>query len=332
MSDEAATLNAVLESPHDDAPRLAYADVLAATGIPANVARAELIRTQIQIEHIRDNDRDWPKLAGRERDLMAEWGATWERPLRQLLQPSFLRPGKWLKAQLFGKGGSWKFHRGFVEEIDSTAAGFMQEDSQLFGHTPIRRVVLSHATSHIESLAIDPRLEKLYSLHLIADVEFDEEMEQLRQQAESLGLTVLELRFPRIQSDAGDLLSMLRNAEDDDLERVAEKLDDFRNWARASERERERLREIARRPRLVQRLTEQEHFSHAELLRLNDWIYLGDRLRQAGAWAVVKSYHDLEDEEGHCRRLVLFKKNQIVKESFEALGDSPHVYREAAVG
>jgi len=331
MSDETALLKAVIEFPHDDPPRLAYADVLEKTGLPGDSARAELIRTQIQLEHVRDSDRDWPKLAGRERELLAEWGPTWEKPLRDLLNPSMLRPARWLKARLFGKGGSWKFHRGFIEEIDTSAASFLQEDSRLIGQTPIRRIVLSHATGHIETLAGDARLNGLHSLHLIADVEFDEEMEQLQQTAESMGLSVLEMRFPRIQSDAGDLLAMLRNAEDDDLARGAPKLDEFRNWARASERERERLREIARRPRLVQRLTEHEHFSHAELLRLNDWIYTGDRLRQAGAWAVVKTFHDLEDEEGHCRRLVLFKKEHIVRESFEALTDSPHVFHGTAV-
>ncbi len=330
MSDEAALLSAVLSSPHADAPRLAYADWLQQSGNAANAARGEFIRVQIDIEKCDEEDRRWPELARRERELLQEWGPTWERRLRDLLKPSLMRPGRWLKARLFGQGGAWRFHRGFIEEIDSSAAGFFEEDSILFGQTPIRRVVLSNATSLLSALAADPRLDDLYSLHLIADVEFDEEMEGLRQAAAAIGLTVIELRFPRIQTDASDLLALLRGGEDDDAS-APDKLEQFRNWARASDRERARLRELASRPRLVQRLTEPEHFSHAELLRLNDWIYLGDRLREAGAWAVVKTFHDLEDDEGLCRRLVLFKKDRINAAGFEQISNSPHVYREATV-
>ncbi len=324
MFDEAALLNSVLQEPEADAPRLAYADWLQQLGGAANLRAADFIRVQLKMDTMAERDRGWPDLARRERELLVEWQAVWERPFRELLKPSLFRPGRWLKARLFGQGGTWRFHRGFIEEIDTSAAGFLEEDSLLCNRTPIRRVVLSNATSLLAALAEDRRLDGLYSLHLVADAEFDEEMEGLRQAAASIGLAILELRFPRIQSDAGDLLALLR-AETDDETATAEKLQEFRNWARATERERERLREIAVHPHLVQRLTEAEHFSHAELLRLNDWIYLGDRLRDAGAWAVVKTFHDLEDEQGLCRRLVLFKKDRIQAEAFQALNESPHV-------
>jgi uncharacterized protein (TIGR02996 family) len=330
MAEEADFLRAILDSPHDDAPRYEYAEWLQRMGGASNLGRAEFIRVQIAIDSSEEKDRKWPELARRERELLQQWGLAWERPLRDLLKPSMLRPGRWLKARLFGQGGAWRFHRGFIEEIDTSAAGFLEEDGALFGHAPIRRVVLSNATSFLAPLAVDPRLNDLYSLHLIADAEFDEEMDGLRQAAAEVDLTVLEMRFPRIQSDAGDLLALLRGDSVDEANRL-EKLEEFRNWARASQRERERLRQIASHPRLVQRLTEPEHFSHAELLRLNDWIYLGDRLGEAGAWAVVKTFHDLEDEEGLCRRLVLFKKDRINSEKFEQLRESPHVFREAAV-
>jgi hypothetical protein len=140
-----------------------------------------------------------------------------------------------------------------------------------------------------------------------------------------LGLTVLELHFPRIQADAGELLALLAGELDDGSPKL-DKLSGFRNWDRASSRERERLRELANRPNLAQRLTEPEHFSHAESLRLNDWVYLGDRLRSAGAWAVVKTFHDLEDDEGLCRRLVLLKTDRLNQEGLQALRESPHIF------
>jgi len=279
----------------------------------------------MELELCNQDDRHWPQLARRERELLSQWRVAWERPYRDLLKPSLFRPARWLKARLFGQGGVWCFHRGFIEEIDTSAPNFLEEDCILFDRTPIRRVVLSHATSLLEALANDPRLNDLVSLHLVSDAEFDDEMEGLRQAAEAIGLTVIELRIPRLQTDAAELLALLRDEGDDDSPKPA-KLEEFRNWHRASERERNRLRELARKPRLVQRLTEPEHFSHAELLRLNDWIYLGDRLREAGAWAVVKTFHDLEDEEGLCRRLVLFKKDRQKPEVVESLRQSPHYH------
>lgn len=325
MPDEAALLDAVLREPEADAPRRAYADWVQSLESPANLARADFIRAQIDIENAVEDDRLWPELARRERELLTQWRTTWEKPFRDLLKPSVFRPARWLKARLFGQGGTWRFHRGFIEEIDTSASGFLEEDGLLFSRAPIRRVVLSNATSLIAALANDPRLDDLYSLHLIADAEFDDEMEGLRQAASTVGLSAIEMRFPRIQSDAAEMFAVL--VGDLEASQKLTKLAEFRNWTRASERERERLREIARRPRLVQRLVEPEHFSHAEILRINDWIYLGDRLREAGAWAVVKTFHDLEDDDGLCRRIVLFKKNRIQHEAYEALMQSPHLFK-----
>jgi uncharacterized protein (TIGR02996 family) len=329
MPDEAELLGAVLAEPAEDAPRLAYADWLRQAGGESNAARAEFIRVQIEIEklHGDNDDRRWPQLARRESELLGRWRAAWERPLRDLLKPSMLQPTRWLKARLFGQGGAWRYHRGFIEEIDTSASAFVEEDGVLFGHAPIRRVVISNATSSIGALASDSRLDGLYSLHLISDFELDEEMEGLLQAATLAGLKVVELRFPRIQSDAGDLFARLRGETDEGSQKIDE-LSEFRNWERASPRERDRLRELSRMPRFVQRLTEAEHFSHAELLRINEWIYVGDRLTEAGAWAVVKTFHDLENEEGLCRRLILFKTDKIKEGPFQALRASPHFHRE----
>jgi uncharacterized protein (TIGR02996 family) len=328
MSDEAALLDTVLRDPVSDAPRLAYAAWLRQAGGAANLARAEFIQLQIEIEQLADDERRWPELARRERELLMQWRSVWEKPLRDLLRPSLFRPARWLRARLFGSGGAWRFHRGFIEEIDTTAAGFLEEDAILFGRAPIRRVVLATATGLIDALTADSRLDGLASLHLIADAEFDEEMEGLRQAANAQGLAVLEMRFPRIEADAGDLLALLRTGADE-VPAQEPKLSRFRSWAAAGPCERDRLRELARQPRFVQRLTEPEHFSHAELLRINDWLYLGNQARDAGAWAVVKTFHDLEDENGFCRRLILFKKERINREAFEALQQSPHCSREA---
>jgi hypothetical protein len=59
------------------------------------------------------------------------------------------------------------------------------------------------------------------------------------------------------------------------------------------------------------------------MLALNEWVYLGDALATAGAWAVAKGHQDLEDEDGRCRRLVLLKNGR-----GDALRASPHFHRE----
>src|SRR4051794_26528684 len=106
MADEAALLDAVLRNPESDAPRLVYANWVQSLGGAINLARAELIRVQIELEAAREDDRRWPELANRERNLLGQWRTTWERPFRDLLKPSLFRPARWLKARLFGQGGT----------------------------------------------------------------------------------------------------------------------------------------------------------------------------------------------------------------------------------
>ncbi|MBN9118915.1 MAG: TIGR02996 domain-containing protein [Planctomycetes bacterium] len=56
MSEERALLSAIWEHPHEDTPRLVYADWLQEAGEPANVARAEFIR--LQCEQFRLDEED----------------------------------------------------------------------------------------------------------------------------------------------------------------------------------------------------------------------------------------------------------------------------------
>jgi uncharacterized protein (TIGR02996 family) len=322
MSDEPALLQAVLAQPDTDVPRLAYAEWL--NNQPGQKDRAEFIRTQIEIEQLRNDDRRWPDLVRKERQLLERYRTTWERPFRNLLTPSILKPMDWLKVQLFGAGGVWHFHRGFIAEISTSARRFLRDEVKLFEHAPIRQVVLMNASSMISGLILEPRLNGLRSLHLVSDVEFDEDMEGLRHAAKEAGLRVIELRYPRVDSDADVLFSLLRGNPDDD-EKLAERLEEYPNWARATPRERDRLKELTTIPRFLQYLTEPENTSHSELLRVNDWIYLGDRLREAGVWAVAKTYHDLEDEAGTCRRLALFKPEQLNEDAYTQLLQSPHL-------
>src|SRR5215813_8805795 len=87
MSDEVALLDTVLREPDSDVPRLAYAAWLRQAGGAAGLARSEFIQLQIEIEQLADDDRHWPELARRERELLVRWRSAWEKPLRDLLRP-----------------------------------------------------------------------------------------------------------------------------------------------------------------------------------------------------------------------------------------------------
>src|SRR5260370_19777710 len=65
--DEIAFLRTIQEQPHDDAPRLVFADWLEEHG---DTARAEFIRVQIDLAGLGNDDPRRPALAARERELL----------------------------------------------------------------------------------------------------------------------------------------------------------------------------------------------------------------------------------------------------------------------
>jgi uncharacterized protein (TIGR02996 family) len=124
MSEEAALLQAVLDRPKDDAPRLVYADWLEETREPLRVARAELIRVQIALERMPEHDSSWPELAERERRLLARHWKTWQRPFwaqKRQYSRKVLNVGSAWHRTLARIGvynwSHWWFGRGFLEEV-----------------------------------------------------------------------------------------------------------------------------------------------------------------------------------------------------------------------
>ncbi|HJZ91023.1 MAG TPA: hypothetical protein VKE40_09135 [Gemmataceae bacterium] len=311
-------LRAVVTDPDADAPRLANAEHLQASSRTADRARSEFIRLQVDLARLTGNEPQWPGLVWRERELLERYRAAWERPLRDRLRPSLLSPGRWLRSQLFGSGGLWGFRRGFVEHIHAPAPSFLAEDAAILGHAPIRRVVLAHASESVGVLAADPRLDALASLHLVGHMELDEELNVLASGARAAGMTVLEFRLPRLWSNSEGLFHLLRTSPGDDRPR---ELDAYPTWAAAGPDGRRRLSELCASPRLAPLAKDPAH--EGEFLALNEWVYLGDALTAAGAWAVAKGHQDLEDEDGRCRRLVLLRAGR-----GDELRESPYCHGE----
>jgi uncharacterized protein (TIGR02996 family) len=99
-----AFLQAILESPDDDTPRLVYADYLDEHG---DSDRAEFIRIQVALASLPPDDRRRKQLGDRERQLLAGNWEKWLVPLRPLLS-------------------GWAFRRGFLNAITVPAATYLQ--------------------------------------------------------------------------------------------------------------------------------------------------------------------------------------------------------------
>jgi uncharacterized protein (TIGR02996 family) len=171
---ERAFFQAIREAPHDDAPRLIFADWLDEQGGGDRAARAAFIRIQCRLAELPEDDPARDALEDEEADLLAEYERIWTEPLQ-------------------GVADKWTFSRGFVEHISLSGAKFLTHAEQVFDFAPVRSLhLLIHsrdvphliACSHLrwiealdfrgchlndralQQLLTAPYLERLTSLHL----------------------------------------------------------------------------------------------------------------------------------------------------------------------
>jgi uncharacterized protein (TIGR02996 family) len=150
MTTADAFLQAILDDPDADAPRLVFADWLEEHG---DAERAEFIRVQCALDrppsggHVAD-------LWARQGDLLAVHEGEWAAPANEFAL-------------------SWIFRRGFIDEIQVEKQAFPAVAEALFRRHPVRRVRLYggreglHArASFALALAYCPQLDRLRSLDL----------------------------------------------------------------------------------------------------------------------------------------------------------------------
>src|SRR5205807_6540672 len=94
MTHEDAFLQAILESPDDDLPRMVYGDWLTDRGDP----RGEFIHAQCHLARMGEDDERRLPLEERERELLGLHQDGWLGPLRPLLS-------------------RWTFRRGFLDAV-----------------------------------------------------------------------------------------------------------------------------------------------------------------------------------------------------------------------
>jgi uncharacterized protein (TIGR02996 family) len=110
FTDEQPFLDAVFDRYADDRPRLVYADFLDDSGEPE---RAELIRVQLALSRLSEDDPRRPELCDRQAELLTRNRAAWT-------------------AHLAGLVVSVDFRRGIHDSASVDAVTFLERGAELF--------------------------------------------------------------------------------------------------------------------------------------------------------------------------------------------------------
>jgi uncharacterized protein (TIGR02996 family) len=185
MTHAEAFLRDILAHPDDDAPRLIFADWLEEQGDANSVARAEFIRVQcaLSARHVLQQRR--VELERREQQILAEWGEEWGRPILRLNMET------------------WKFHRGFIDEVAVDAHTFLAHANRLFRRAPIQHLhLVPGASIPMAALVDNAQLRRLRSLALCWNGLESRDMHILVVSQHLTNLTALDLSHNRI-GDSG---------------------------------------------------------------------------------------------------------------------------------
>ena len=142
MVNEAELIRAILESPDEDAPRLAYADAC------QDKSRADFIRVQLKRRAIL-GDIGNPRSLRYERisaELSDQYGAEWAKDIAPLVQ-------------------AYSFWAGFIEEVSVSCDQFLKIAPDLFSRAPIRHLNLTSMNGRASEFS-SPYLARIRSLVL----------------------------------------------------------------------------------------------------------------------------------------------------------------------
>jgi uncharacterized protein (TIGR02996 family) len=147
MANLDALYEAVVAAPRDDAPRLAYADAVAAT----DPDRAELIRLQVALAGWRrtgPESTERTNASVRARILLDKHRGEWDANVRPLVT-------------------SCVFVRGFVEWVAIDAARFLATAPELYRTAPVLHLDLTGVKPVAAALFASPHLARIESLGLL---------------------------------------------------------------------------------------------------------------------------------------------------------------------
>jgi uncharacterized protein (TIGR02996 family) len=180
MARDEAFLQAIVENPDDDTPRLVYADWLDEHGQPD---RAEFIRLQVRLSGGAARGAD--RLRRRERKLLVAHEKEWSAPLHGIVR----RAG---------------FRRGFPERVTLTAQDFLEHGDTLFRRAPVRHLILTEVGKLLPRVMDSPHLARIQVLDFRTFG--GQKVRPLVRSPHLGGLTGLVLRFAGLDdSDAAAL-------------------------------------------------------------------------------------------------------------------------------
>jgi len=144
FTDEEPFLDTIFARYQDDGPRLMYADFLDDIGEPD---RAELVRVQVALARLPEDDTRRPELADRNAELHAAHSSEWQEHLSHLIAAA-------------------EFRRGVLDSVSVDAEAFLTNGAELFRLARVRRLRLLDATSVMERLIESPQLAMVRELDL----------------------------------------------------------------------------------------------------------------------------------------------------------------------
>jgi uncharacterized protein (TIGR02996 family) len=153
MTTKAALVRAVFAEPHDDAPRLVYADWLEEHGDEHDRTRAEFIRLQCEIAQIDEDDPGYDQLARRQSRLWNRNARRWRSGLGPALRDSpFVRGFPYPKVRRsYSPANFLKHAAGALGEAPS-----WQVEIRPGKPAETKRLAASPLLARIDSLRLDP--------------------------------------------------------------------------------------------------------------------------------------------------------------------------------
>lgn len=174
-----AFMRAILDSPHDEAPRLAYAAELDKRSDP----RGKFICLQYQLDRMEAADPRTLAVWESADALLRAHRREWEGPLAE-----------WTTFRWFA--------RGFIWCIGITARNFLCHAASIFRLAPVICVYLKDAERHLAEVVAMPELDKITALHLDGNRLNDADAAILASGCHFQGLKVLDLSGNQL-SDQG---------------------------------------------------------------------------------------------------------------------------------
>lgn len=149
MTDQDALLQAVITAPEEDLPRLVFADFLEESGHPANAARAQFIRLQIEAE----GSPQKAELLAKAEELRPMFRDEWD----QFFDPRGCLPHT---------RSLHRYVRGFAEAVHVHCQRLLDHHRELFAAGPIRELEIE-TSPYPYSVAGPPKLKKIVGLSRI---------------------------------------------------------------------------------------------------------------------------------------------------------------------